>query len=99
MTTPFRALTFTIAFAACAVVAGAQTQTSSTQSGQSAQAPDEFRPATTTFFGDTGLWFVPTAEVLAKGKWSASGDRRGTNLIHGCRAWPTSPARWPSALA
>ena len=23
------------------------------------------RPATTTFFGDTGLWFVPTGEVLA----------------------------------
>ena len=36
----------------------------------------ETRPATTTFFGDTGLWFVPTAEVLAGGKLSASGYRR-----------------------
>ena len=41
------------------------------------------RPATTTFFGDTGLWFVPTAEVLPHGKWSVSGYRRGTNYIQG----------------
>src|SRR5262245_14839739 len=41
------------------------------------------RLATTTFTGDTGLWFVPTAEVLPHGKWSASGYRRGTNWIQG----------------
>jgi len=35
----------------------------------------ETRPATTTVFGDTGLWFVPTGEVLPKGRWSASGYR------------------------
>jgi len=29
------------------------------------------------------LWFVPTAEVLAQGKWSVSGYRRGTNYIQG----------------
>ena len=28
------------------------------------------RPATTTFFGDTGLWFVPTGGGPAHGKWS-----------------------------
>ena len=44
---------------------------------------EETRPATTTFFGDTGLWYVPTAEVLAKGKWSASVYRRGTNWVQG----------------
>ena len=44
---------------------------------------DDDRPATTTFFGDTGLWFVPTAEVLPHGKWSVSGYRRGTNYIQG----------------
>jgi peptidoglycan-associated lipoprotein len=33
------------------------------------------RPATTTFQGDTGLWNVPTAEVLPDGKWSASAYR------------------------
>src|SRR5262249_38034300 len=55
---------------------GSQTQSSSTTT-------EETRPATTTFFGDTGLWFVPTAEVLPGGKWSVSGYRRGTNFIQG----------------
>ena len=32
----------------------------------------ETRPATTTFQGDTGLWFVPLGEVLPAGRWSAS---------------------------
>jgi outer membrane protein OmpA-like peptidoglycan-associated protein len=49
----------------------------------SSDAPQETRPATTTFFGDTGLWFVPTGEVLGHGKWSVSGYRRGTNYIQG----------------
>ena len=49
----------------------------------SSSAEPQTRPATTTFFGDTGLWFVPTAEVLAHGKWSVSGYRRGTNYIQG----------------
>jgi hypothetical protein len=57
---------------------GAQSQTSS-----NAAADGNTRPATTTFFGDTGLWFVPTAEVLPHGKWSVSGYRRGTNYIQG----------------
>jgi peptidoglycan-associated lipoprotein len=29
------------------------------------------------------LWYVPTAEVLPKGKWSASVYRRGTNWVQG----------------
>ena len=33
------------------------------------------RPATTTFLGDTGLWNVPTAEVLPDRKWSLSAYR------------------------
>jgi len=79
----------TIALAAaasllCAAAAGAQTpatpQPSSTPTTEPAA---ETRPATTTFFGDTGIWFVPTAEVLAHGKWSVSGYRRGTNFIQG----------------
>ena len=72
----------------------AQTGSSGTSTAQStsdipntvlvdAATTDETRPATTTFFGDTGLWFVPTAEVLANGKWSVSGYRRGTNYIQG----------------
>src|SRR4051812_32999922 len=65
-----------------AVGAAAQTTTAQSQSGSS-QSTSETRPATTTFFGDTGLWFVPTAEVLAHGKWSVSGYRRGTNWVQG----------------
>ncbi len=41
------------------------------------------RPATTTFFGDTGIWYVPTGEVLGDSTWSASVYRRGTNWIQG----------------
>ncbi len=33
------------------------------------------RPAGATFLGDTGLWFVPTAEILPSGMWSASAQR------------------------
>lgn len=35
----------------------------------------ETRRATTTFRGDTGLWFVPTGDVLPAGRWSVSGYR------------------------
>ncbi len=45
---------------------GQNTQETPTQSPSSAPAIDT-RPATTTFFGDTGLWLVPTAEVLPRG--------------------------------
>jgi hypothetical protein len=33
---------------------------------------DETRPALPTFYGDTGLWFVPTAETLPARDWSMS---------------------------
>ena len=41
------------------------------------------RPATTTFLGDSGVWFVPIAEVLPDRTWSVTGYRRGTNYIQG----------------
>jgi len=31
---------------------------------------EEVRPAVTSFWGDTGLWFVPTGEVLKPGGWA-----------------------------
>src|SRR5437763_1563225 len=78
---------------AVAVSANAQTGSTGTSTGQSTattQTPPsstanagDTRPATTTFFGDTGLWFVPTGEVLGHGKWSVSGYRRGTNWVQG----------------
>jgi outer membrane protein OmpA-like peptidoglycan-associated protein len=47
------------------------------QASQSSSSSDDSatRPATTTVYGDTGLWFVPTGEVLPKGRWSASAYR------------------------
>ena len=35
----------------------------------------ETRAGSTTWLGDTGLWFVPTGEILPDGKWSLSGYR------------------------
>src|SRR5512138_1168239 len=85
MMTALRSLTFAAAFAFVAAAAGAQTPSTSASTTQPPPSPptDDTRPATTTFFGDTGLWFVPTAEVLPKGKVSVSGYRRGTNYIQG----------------
>ena len=42
-----------------------------------AQTSDESdtRPAGATFLGDTGLWFVPTAEILGHATFSVSGQR------------------------
>src|SRR5689334_7661734 len=44
-----------------------------TTASQSTSSTDEpVRRATTTFQGDTGLWYVPTGEILADKKWSVS---------------------------
>ena len=37
--------------------------------------PAETRQSTTTTSGDTGLWFVPTAEILPARRWSTSAYR------------------------
>jgi len=55
--------------------AAAQTSSSATT--------DDTRPATTTFYGDTGLWFVPTAEIVPHGKYSASGYRTNWDYRQG----------------
>ena len=45
--------------------AAAQTSPSTNQPASSSQnTSTETRPALPTFFGDTGLWFVPTADTL-----------------------------------
>ena len=51
----------------------------------------ETRPATTTFEGDTGLWFVPTGEVLPAKKWSFSGYRVNFDRDQGF----TDVSNWP----
>ena len=52
-------------------VAPAAAQTSTVQTPANPPAT-ETRPALPTFFGDTGLWFVPTAETLPTHKASGS---------------------------
>lgn len=66
-------------------VARAQSPPAAPANAQSAAwiAFEDPRPTTTTFLGDTGIWYVPTAEVLRSGAWSLGGDRRGTNYLQG----------------
>jgi outer membrane protein OmpA-like peptidoglycan-associated protein len=52
---------------------------------------EESRPATTTVDGDTGLWFVPTGEVLPRGNLSLSVHRTEEDFRQG----NTSVSFWP----
>ena len=60
-----------------AVVAGLSLVTGTPALAQSDQADNEApnRRASSTFLGDTGLWFVPTAEILPSGGFAASVQR------------------------
>jgi outer membrane protein OmpA-like peptidoglycan-associated protein len=49
------------------------------------------RPATTTFWGDTGLWFVPTGEVLPTAQVSVSAHRNEFDYRQG----NTNVSFWP----
>ena len=65
-----------LAFAATAAAQDQQPDPSAEPAAPEASTEDvETRPATTTFMGDTGIWFVPTAEILPKRRWSVSGYR------------------------
>ena len=55
-----------------------------------AQEEENTRPAGVTFLGDTGLWFVPTAEVLAAGNVSGSVQHGTFNREAGFTALQTS---------
>src|SRR5262245_25328494 len=82
--TTLRSIALTAGCLFWAAAAAAQTPpTSSTQPASTPSSSEAIRPATTTFFGDTGLWYVPTAEVLPAGRLSVSGYRRGTNWVQG----------------
>ena len=54
-------------------------------------AQEPTRPATTTFWGDTGLWFVPTGEVLPGGDFSFSAHRSERDFQQG----NTNVSFWP----
>ena len=61
-------------------------------SAQGTSTPStETRPATTTINGDTGLWFVPTGEVLPAKKWSLSAYRVNFDWDQGF----TDVSNWP----
>ncbi len=69
--------------AAAQAPAGGQKPTTTTTTSGPVVTSDEIvlegdttpRPALPTFNGDTGLWFVPTAETLPGGRWSFSAFR------------------------
>ena len=79
-------------------VAAASAQTSTTGSQTSPSAKQTMtsgdvvtRPATTTINGDTGLWFVPTGEILPAKKWSMSAYRVNFDRDQGF----TDVSDWP----
>ena len=85
---------------ASAGTAGQQPTATSPQGAQPAtqnpgggdlMTPAETRPATTTSMGDTGLWFVPTGEVLPSKRWSFSLYRVNFDYNEGF----TDVSNWP----
>ncbi len=69
------------------------TQTTQTTTSGNMMTSDDVqtRPATTTFMGDTGLWYVPTGEVLPRKKWSMSAYRVNFDDNQGF----TDVSNWP----
>jgi outer membrane protein OmpA-like peptidoglycan-associated protein len=65
----------TTTIAAALAVLACTASPASAQTGTTAPPAAETRPATTTTSGDTGLWFVPTAEILPARNWSISAYR------------------------
>ena len=55
----------------------------------------EVRPAATSFWGDTGLWFIPTGEVLKPGGWAFGAYRPEMDFKQGS----TDVAYYPGTLA
>jgi outer membrane protein OmpA-like peptidoglycan-associated protein len=56
--------------------------------------PVETRPATTTFMGDTGLWFVPVGDVLPARRFSVSAYRVNFDYNQGF----TDVSNWPITI-
>jgi hypothetical protein len=58
------------------------------------RATFDTRPAIPTAAGDTGLWFVPTAEILPARRWSLSAQRVNADYDEGF----TDVSSWPVAF-
>jgi peptidoglycan-associated lipoprotein len=82
---------------ALAMAASAAAQTTQSQPPAASTKPaattssTDTRPATTTFLGDTGLWNVPTAEVLPDRKYSVSAYRVNFDDTQGF----SDTSQWP----
>ena len=70
---------------------GAQPTGAQPPAAANMMTPAETRPATTTANGDTGLWFVPTGEVLPAKRWSFSLYRTNFDFNEGF----TDVSNWP----
>ena len=57
------------------------------------------RQAGATFLGDTGLWFVPTAEILPRGKFSGSAQRANFDRQEGITDIEHNPATFAVGVA
>ena len=79
-----------LAAPAFAQTTGAQTTTGAASQSTTTTHVDT-RPATTTFMGDTGLWNVPTGEVLPARRWSVSAYRVNFDDNQGF----SDVSRWP----
>src|SRR6478735_5523399 len=101
-------LTRAVASSAAAQTSTGTTPTQTSQSTQTAQPAQTTssgtgmssdtaatRPATTTFMGDTGLWYVPTGEVLPRKRWSFSAYRVNFDDNQGF----TDVSNWPVTFA
>jgi outer membrane protein OmpA-like peptidoglycan-associated protein len=89
-----KALHAGIALLVTAAQALAQTPAQPAATAPSSSTPAETRPATTTPMGDTGLWFVPTGEVLPAKRWSASAYRVNFDYQQGF----TDVSNWPATF-
>jgi outer membrane protein OmpA-like peptidoglycan-associated protein len=76
------------------ILSGALTVVPAWAQGDSSGTRTE-RPATASYWGDTGLWFVPTAEVVKSGGWSFSVYRTEFDFKQGV----TDVSDWPVTLA
>ena len=74
-----------------AAPAMAQEQQTATSQPAPMSTSGDRRPATTTFLGDTGLWFVPTGEILPHRLWSVSAYRVNFDRQQGF----TDVSLWP----
>ena len=62
-------------------------------------ASDDTRPSGATFLGDTGLWFVPTAEILPHGQFSLSAQRANFDRQEGITDIEHTPATFAVGIA